>query len=300
MLKKIKNKLNYYISGIFKLSISDTIQVLKNKKEVLFFHETGKIKNFGDDINPVLFEKLTGKRVVSKRKILNFRKKTVYFFIGSILHNLKMSNVVVIGSGFINSSPNGYKKPKKIVAVRGALTRDVFLKNNIDCPEVYCDPALLLPFFLKNNNVNKKYDVGIIAHFADKEILQKIIIESEGLTYKIIDISSEQNQFIKDLCDCKTILSSSLHGVIVAHAYKIPALWIKLSDRLIGGSFKFNDYATSAGVKEMYCYNVDKILNLQTAVVKSTLYDVKKSQNNLLLALKKENLLLKDLESYID
>ncbi|MFE4519995.1 hypothetical protein ACFRMQ_38215 [Kitasatospora sp. NPDC056783] len=43
---------------------------------------------------------------------------------------------------------------------------------------------------------------------------------------------------------CATIVSSSLHGLIVAQSYGIPAMRIHEA-RVIGGNFKWADYATA-------------------------------------------------------
>jgi pyruvyltransferase len=57
-------------------------------------------------------------------------------------------------------------------------------------------------------------------------------------------ISPQQplEDYLCALLSCRIIVSSSLHGLIFAHAYGLPAIWIKLSDRLVGGEFKFHDH----------------------------------------------------------
>jgi pyruvyltransferase len=57
-------------------------------------------------------------------------------------------------------------------------------------------------------------------------------------------------KFVKQIHECEYILSSSLHGIIIADSYGIPAYHIELSDKIIGGQWKFKDYYES--VKRPY------------------------------------------------
>ncbi len=56
---------------------------------------------------------------------------------------------------------------------------------------------------------------------------------------------------IENINKCEFIASSSLHGIITADAYNIPSLWIKLSNNIIGGHFKFQDYMLSVNRNQM-------------------------------------------------
>ena len=118
----------------------------------------------------------------------------------------------------------------------------MLVNRGIDCPRIYGDPALLYPRFY-NPVVEQKYDIGIIAHYVDKQHPWLECAESKGV--KIIDIQEGINQVVDDIKSCSLIASSSLHGIIAADAYGIPSTWIEFSDDVIGNGFKFRDYYQS-------------------------------------------------------
>jgi pyruvyltransferase len=197
-------------------------------------------KNFGDAINPLLIGKL------SNLKVLFVNPKYYHYehllAIGSILQTAN-SNSIVWGTGMISEYAICVQKPKKIYAVRGPKTRELLLKQNIPCPEVYGDPALLMPK-IYHPKIEKKYKLGIIPHYIDQDAeWLKSIVQPEIL---IINIHRDDLLgFIDEILSCEKIASSSLHGLITADAYGIPSTWIKFSNNVIGGNFKFLDYFMS-------------------------------------------------------
>lgn len=249
-----------------------------NKIALLNYAHSKEIpSNFGDAINPWLFTKVTYKKCISRKKAWNWGRKSVYYFMGSILDNLNDSNAVICGAGFISSDAEIHKAPKNVLAVRGPLSREILIKNNIECPEVYCDPALLLPDFY-DPKVDKKYDVGIIPHYADKQKISQMKIDDGNLKSCFIDIESSLEAFVSSLKECRMIVSSSLHGVICAHAYGIPAVWMKLSDNLLGGNFKFKDYFYSIGIQNPEPYIPgDNIISINAAASFKTDYQIKEN-----------------------
>ena len=246
--------------------------MLNNRLCVHWFNRSHDKYNFGDVLNPVILEKLTYIRVVSSTHVLNIMDKPVIYFIGSILDNLNNRNAVICGAGFQKEDARVKARPLSVLAVRGPLSRNILLHDGIDCPKVYGDPAILLPY-LQNDSKRKKWDVGIIAHYIDKKILKNTHIQESGLTYKIIDICSLPCDVISEICSSKYIMSSSLHGIIVAHAYGVPATWVRFSDNIIGGDFKFRDYANSVGISEISSYDIEGSIDLKHGVKLATLYN---------------------------
>lgn len=144
----------------------------------------GLITNFGDQINPYLIKKITGTEPIHSLPTPN---DNTLLCIGSILGLFMdiLKYCTIWGSGFgrnptyLKCLLKGQKltKPIKICAVRGPLTRKAFLKFNIDCPEVYGDPALLLPQYY-SPNIDKKYEFGIIPHYLDYD--NKLVLNNSN------------------------------------------------------------------------------------------------------------------------
>lgn len=203
-------------------------------------------QNWGDSINPTVIEHLSGKKPIHSDTIPNPYNRPVYMAIGSIIESCNDKNTIIWGSGLISEKGKPLVKPRKICAVRGPRTREMLMNGGVDCPKVYGDPALLFPKIYRPE-VEKKYKLGLIPHYVDSAS-PLIKRHRDNPEIKIIDVRGDIFDFVNDVCSCKSIASSSLHGLIAADAYGIPSLWMKLSDDVIGGNFKFNDYYESIGV----------------------------------------------------
>lgn len=198
-------------------------------------------KNFGDAISPIIAEAISGKKA---NLVPVGDKSEVHRFLstGSILP-CTAPNYEVWGSGIMHEDAKIEVKPKAVHAVRGKLTREVLLKNGVECPEVYGDPCLLYPLFYKPIR-RKRFRIGIIPHYVDQdnEWVKKF---SQNPFVKVINILNEPQQVVREVIECDMIFSSSLHGVIVGDAYGIPSYWIELSNKVHGKGFKFRDYFSS-------------------------------------------------------
>ena len=166
-----------------------------------------------------------------------------YLTVGSII-GLANRNSIVWGSGIIKK--NEKVRKAKFVAVRGPKTRNRLLELGYKVPQIYGDPAILLPKLIPDV-LDKKYEYGIIPHYVDYEEINKMWGSVEGV--KVIDLMTEDIvKTTHEILECERIISSSLHGLIVSHAYRIPALWVKFSDKLAGDNIKFYDYFESVGI----------------------------------------------------
>ena len=208
--------------------------------------------NWGDIIPKTIINFFSKSNKLTNEDIFSVKypqKPYKIYSTGSVMLYTKPDSIVW-GTGCIAPGRIG-QTPKKIYAVRGPLTKKELDKRGISCPEIYGDPALLFPQ-IYNPKIEKKYKLGIIPHYIDyfSNIDKQIIKNLEGQGVKIIDVCSGEQKFIDELLEVETVVSSSLHGLIAADAYGIPNAKVNISNKLIGGNFKFNDYYLSVGRPE--------------------------------------------------
>lgn len=233
----------------------------------LFTTAFGKIKknNWGDDLNVYLFKMITPQKIqfVPFDRLYFAPNVKRYSLIGSIIGDYDLDNTIIYGSGAITSNPEIKGRPEKVLSVRGPLTRDVLLKNGIDCPAVYGDPALLLPLVYKPQ-VKKNDRIGIIPHY---RTLETDWLENEWISFLkenndivVINMSKYEKwtDIIDLICSCNLILSESLHGLIVSESYSIPSIWVEMIPHNLSWEwdFKFNDFYCSIGKKETNCFKI--------------------------------------------
>ena len=136
-------------------------------------------------------------------------------------------------------------------AVRGPMSRQAVLDAGGDCPAIYGDPAVLLPE-LYNEPVEQTTDVGIIPHvLQEASVRANVERVAEPGSIKVISLLAgtfaEIEAVIREIRSCREIVSTSLHGVIVAHAYGIPCQSARIvkQGEIAADSFKMRDYKAS-------------------------------------------------------
>jgi pyruvyltransferase len=193
--------------------------------------------NFGDLLSLKLLERIVGGpvRVYVKKK----QPERKLLAIGSIFY-FAAQNDVIWGSGI-----NGKTLQKSdylftdldVRAVRGPLTRQFLWEHfHINCPEVYGDPALLLPFFFPEfkRKENPSREFVVIPHYADAYLFINPYQENVIYPWEPWD------QIIEKILDSRFVISSTLHGIIVAEAFGIPARLLRVTNNQ--NIFKYNDY----------------------------------------------------------
>lgn len=234
--------------------------------------------NLGDSINPLIFKKVLGFDVVRtdeyKCDLSGIGSGLRRFFINPSINHFKRKiikgglhpkKVYLFSAGFL-TTPSGnekcLRKNMEVVSVRGELSKkyvSLFLKRDIECTTG--DAGLLCSRLIENEFVEKRYDIGIIPH--DKERDEQFFkdLKQSLPNSTIIDVRGNPYEIVKRIAECKTIISSSLHGLIIADSFHIPNLHVKLTNKLSGDGFKFRDYYSCFGIDD-FCVDLLKDSNL--------------------------------------
>jgi hypothetical protein len=135
--------------------------------------------------------------------------------------------------------------------VRGPRTRALLLaRHGVHAPPIG-DPALLLPTLLPPPPGHAPtFDLAIILHTADVAAFHAHPWSRRVRANPRVLVTHNDAPLLLGLdraWSARRIISSALHGVILAHGYGIPVLPVRLGDNLTGGEFKFRDHYHGVG-----------------------------------------------------
>jgi pyruvyltransferase len=204
--------------------------------------------------------------------------QTNLLIIGSLMSWVD-ENTIVCGAGMISPQQLPRSAPKQFVSVRGPLTRYYLVASGFDAPERFGDPGILAGDFVESA-IEPEFRIGVILHHAEGWAQKKLMHRKLGWRRDInfIDISSSPLNVLTQIARCDTIFSSSLHGIIFAHALQRPAAWLELSDRIVGKGFKFYDYYLSLGVSpdDVPLLHSNEVINLRNFEHLPRLHDTRR------------------------
>lgn len=232
------------------------------------------LNNVGDYLSLVVVEHMCKKMGIAFD--MQIKKTKHLYAIGSILPGYQ--DAVVWGSGF------GYDKPHKwyspiynwlhrrwhrldVRCVRGPETRRILNDIGVDCPEVYGDPAVLMPLFYKGKGERNVKEYVIVPHYSKLELDRY-----KGNPNVLGTFTKGYESFIDSLLEAKLVISSSLHGIILAEAYGVPAVMLK--DTPTEDITKYKDWYYSTGRKDFsIAANVEEALKIGAVPLDSTVIE---------------------------
>jgi pyruvyltransferase len=245
-----------------------TISNVKNTNREtvnLHFHSDNQgYGNFGDELSKIITFYLTDH---SKYKIVyNFQGDVNHdlICIGSYIHMAKNS-YVIFGAGVRTDPPVEGKhlhayETLDVICVRGPTTQKFLAQKGINSCSTFLDPAQLLPLVYQPIKLAYLSSIiGILPHKSQYLMYVDTYINDEK--YIVINPTDHWTTVVDQISSCKCIISSSLHGLIVADAYKIPNVWLQQYP-LVEGVLKFHDYFNTANITYTKVQCVSKVSSI--------------------------------------
>jgi pyruvyltransferase len=212
----------------------------------LKLHWSHSKPNFGDWLSPAICEYLSGRRVVHARL-----EQADLVAVGSLLQRIKprfwplrQQSLQIWGSGFIGPQ-QPIKVRHQVCALRGPLSAELILSSGT---EVFGDPGLLVREIYGDAGSVGSTTLGIVPHYRDQADPFVKALHDSVRDSAVIDVFDSPATVVEQIRRCSVVLSSSLHGLIVADAYGIPNAWLQLADRQRGAGFKYRDYYANFGI----------------------------------------------------
>ena len=228
--------------------------MLANGKEVVLTDDQqlrvywwNGVPNFGDLLSKDVVQFVSGRSVVWSKPVLAH-----LFAVGSIGRealrgsrgrNPDRGQPIIWGSGCMSDEQQPQIKGfATVCAVRGPLTAT--LMGAPDAP--FGDPGILAAEAL-GLKAKRTAKIGIVPHW---RMLKKLGIETFlGNTDEVVIIDPGQtpSRVAGLIASCDILISSSLHGLIVADSYGVPNVLMRPVATHESPMHKFADYAKSVG-----------------------------------------------------
>jgi succinoglycan biosynthesis protein ExoV len=203
------------------------------------YHFPNGLSNFGDDLNPWLWQQLIP-------HCLDQDPNTVFVGIGTLLNQglPQADRTVVFGTGV------GYGKTTplvddswKIYALRGPLSAKAL---GVAPDFAVTDGAILIRQVFQPQGT-KTHPLSFIPHFTHAVYAGaawRAVCEQAGIHY--IDPCAPIEDVLTAIAQTEVLLAEAMHGAIIADALRVPWIPITTSPRIL--PFKWQDWCLSVGV----------------------------------------------------
>lgn len=221
--------------------------------------------NIGDTLSPIIVEWMLKKKGLSLDSSISGFKHLMA--VGSVIGRGRF-DTVLWGTGILSDSvwhalkvQRLYGRKYDIRAVRGPRTAQALRKYGYDCPDVYGDPAVLMPLIYKGDKSElNSGKVCLIPHHKSIDSFRKLYAEE----YEIIDTNtSDYRAFVNNILGSSLVVSSSLHGIILAESYGVPAIFFEEGEYIPRQRIKFFDWYESTNRYDIpIAHSVNEALSL--------------------------------------
>lgn len=200
------------------------------------------VPNFGDRMAHALLKNFVSSNTTIEWSEIQFADVLAT---GSIVEQIPEGwNGIVAGPGLLVGKDRVDLSSADVLAVRGPLTLERIKHTSKNV--VLGDPGLLADELVKVTT--RDHLLGILPHWTDTRLRN----DGRFQQYNPLFISpfDDPLDVIAQIGRCQKLVTSSLHGMILADAFGIPRRF-EMSPRMLpeeGGTFKYRDYSASVGV----------------------------------------------------
>ncbi|MDT8383058.1 MAG: polysaccharide pyruvyl transferase family protein [Gammaproteobacteria bacterium] len=193
--------------------------------------------NFGDDLNPIIFNHLLP-------NFFDGNDSTLFLGIGTLInHRIPWSpKKIVFGSGVGYGELPTIDDKWHFYCVRGPLSAKLL---GLSESTAITDPAILIREIYPKEAITDATFISFMPHHDSTELANwKDICKLAGITY--IDPAFNVKEVIKTIQHSKLLITEAMHGAIVADAYRIPWVPVVCYQHIL--PFKWLDWCQSIGV----------------------------------------------------
>ena len=201
--------------------------------------------NFGDFLSRVVVDLMLARRGYTLGDEVDQRRQMLA--IGSVLH-LAKDGALVWGSGINGKMPVEAHtfSTLDVRAVRGPRTAEFLRSRGITVPDVFGDPALLLPVLAPERfRRSRRGGVALVPNLNDSEAIAEIEKGKRADSVTLVSPRAGWNRCVEAIIGHDLVLASSLHGLIIAEAFGVPARYVRLTET--ENLFKYTDYYEGTG-----------------------------------------------------
>ena len=209
------------------------------------FSENHQSSNFGDDVNPMLMNRLFDPSLINSQNVC-------IMGVGTLINNENVGSISRFPKKIVFSSGIGYGDvdPKldsswECVCVRGPKTAQLL---GLGPDKAICDGAVLLSDYFAVVPENKRdkavmFIPHIKTHWAAGKVLKKVA-EQVGMIYLPPDLPPEE--FIAIVAKARLVVTEAMHGAILADTMRVPWIPVSLHEH---NRFKWEDWFSSIGLE---------------------------------------------------
>lgn len=221
--------------------------------------------NFGDRLAPYILSRFAG--IQSQWAPLDEADNVVT---GSVLHHIGPNwSGTVLGAGLLRADLPIKLRDARVLALRGPMTLK-YMPHLVKLGAMG-DPGLLADELVEVET--RTWDVGILPHWSDTELASRKEFYNPKWTTRVISPGLHPLAVVRSIGQCRKLVTSSLHGVIVADGFGIPRRIEHTRLFNLDTMFKFQDYLCSIG-EELVIGEATKAHRGLVEARKHELYDV--------------------------